>query len=138
MIYLKHKKTSGGLPTSEYELFDENILVGKIQIRQKPSHGVGIPESMASHIYYEIFPEYRSKGYGKQILALGLEEVKKIGLKEISITCMEDNIGSKKIIEANGGIFVEDAMIPEEGKKMMKYRILLSDPRTSTRSAKMR
>ncbi|HMP67583.1 MAG TPA: GNAT family N-acetyltransferase [Candidatus Paceibacterota bacterium] len=131
MIYLKHKETLGILPTSEYELFDDKICVGKIQIRHKPSHGVGIPESMASHIYYEILPEYRSKGYGKRILALGLEEAKRIGLKEVSITCMEDNIGSKKIIEANGAIFVEDAIIPKESKKMLKYRIMLSDPYTS-------
>lgn len=44
---------------------------------------------------------------------------------------MEDNTGSKKIIEDNRAIFVEDVMIPEEGKKMLKYRILLSDPLTS-------
>jgi predicted acetyltransferase len=131
MIYLKHKETSGKLPTSEYELFDSDMVVGKIQIRHKPSHGVGIPENMASHIYYEILPEYRSKGYGKQVLALGLEEAKKIGLSEVSITCMENNIGSKKIIEANGGVFVEDVMIPEEGKKMFRYQILLSDPQAS-------
>lgn len=125
MIYLKHKETSGRLPTSEYELFDDEKLVGKIQIRHKPSHGVGIPEHMASHVYYEILPEYRSKGYGKQILTLGLEEAKKIGLKEISITCMEDNIGSKKIIEDNGGVFIEWAMIHGEDKKMFKYQIRL-------------
>jgi predicted acetyltransferase len=86
---------------------------------------------MVSHIYYEILPVYRSKGYGKRILALGLEKAKEIGLKEISITCMEDNTGSKKIIEVNGGIFVEDAVITGENKKMLKYRILLSDPDTS-------
>lgn len=130
MIYLKHKETLGRLPTSEYELLDGDVVVGKIQIRHNPSHGVGIPENMASHIYYEILPEHRSKGYGKQILTLSLAEAKKIGLKEISITCMEDNIGSKKIIEANGGVLVENAMIPEEGKKMLKYQILLSDPQT--------
>lgn len=132
MIYLKHKETSGKLPTSEYELFDAEKLIGKIQIRHKPSHGVGIPESMASHIYYEILPEYRSKGYGKQILALGLEEVRKIGLKEIYITCREDNIGSKKIIESNNGIFVEDALIADRNEKMLKYMVLLSDPHAST------
>jgi predicted acetyltransferase len=128
MIYLKHKETSGRLPTSEYKLFDDGKLVGKIQVRHKPSHGVGIPENMASHIYYEILPEYRSKGYGKQVLALGLVEARKIGLNEVSVTCMEDNIGSKKIIEANRGVYIEDSMIPEEGKKMLKYRIVLSDP----------
>lgn len=128
MIYLKHKETSGRLPTSEYELFDNNIIIGKIQIRHKPSHGVGIPESMASHIYYEIFPKYRSMGYGKNILNLGLEEAKKIGLTEIFITCMEDNINSKKIIEANGGIFVKSVLVPEEDKKILKYKILISNP----------
>jgi predicted acetyltransferase len=127
MIYLKHKATSGKLPTSEYELFDNENLVGKIQIRQTPSHGISIPESMASHIYYEIIPEYRSMGYGKQILTLGLEEAKKNNLKEVFVSCMEDNIGSKKVIEANGGVFVEDAMIPEEGRKMLKYHILISN-----------
>jgi predicted acetyltransferase len=118
------------LPTSEYELFDDDVFIGKIQVRHSPSHAVGIPESMASHIYYEIIPEYRSKGYGKQILALGLEEAKKIGLKEIFITCREDNIGSKKIIEANGGVFIENVVLPEESKKMLKYQIILIDPQS--------
>ena len=55
------KETLGRLPTSEYELVDNGNVVGKIQVRHKPSHGGGIPESMASHIYYEIIPEHRSK-----------------------------------------------------------------------------
>jgi predicted acetyltransferase len=125
MLYLKLKETSGRLPTSEYELFDNEFPVGKIQIRHKPSHANVIPENMASHIYYEILPEYRSKGYGKKILALGIEKAREIGLKELIVTCMEDNAGSKKIIEANGGVFIDEAIIPEESKKMLKYRILL-------------
>ena len=125
MIYLKHKETSGCLSTSEYDLFDNNTPVGKIQIRHKPSCSVGIPENMASHMYYEILPQYRLKGYGKKILSLGIEEAKKIGLREVLITCMEDNVGSKKIIEANGGVFVRDFVIPEQGK-MLKYQIVLT------------
>ena len=127
MVHLIHKETSGRLPTSEYELFDGETVVGKIQIRHTPSHAAEVPESMASHIYYEILPEHRLKGYGKKILALGLEEAKKIGLKEVSITCMEDNIGSKKIIEANGGVFVAEAIVPVDGKKMLKYRVVLDE-----------
>lgn len=125
MVYLKHKETSGKLPTSEYELFDNETLVGQLQIRHRPSHGADVPESMASHVYYEILPEYRSKGYGKHILHLGLDEARNIGLRELDITCLESNIASKKIIEANGGIFVEDVFIPIENQKMLKYRVLL-------------
>ena len=125
MLSLKLKQTSGKLPTSEYELFDGELMTGKIQIRHAPSYGIGIPERMASHIYYEILPEYRRKGYGKQILALGLTEAEKIGLKEISITCMEDNLGSKRIIEHNGGVFIDAAFISTEDQNMLLYRIPL-------------
>ncbi len=125
MLNLKHIETAGRLPTSHYNLMKDDHVVGMIQIRHAPSHGIGIPECMASHIYYEIIPEYRLRGYGTQILALGIKEAQKIGLKELYLTCMEDNLGSQKIIEANGGIFVEKALIPHEGKNMLKYKILL-------------
>ncbi|MCL5459869.1 GNAT family N-acetyltransferase, partial [Loigolactobacillus coryniformis] len=88
------------LPTSEYELYEDNILIGKIQIRHKPSHAPEIPENMESHIYYEIIPVHRTKGYGKTILKLGIEKAKELGLREIFITCMENNTSSKKIIES--------------------------------------
>jgi predicted acetyltransferase len=114
------------LPRSQYELVVDDLPAGIIQIRHKPSHGVGIPESMSSHIYYEIDPQYRNRGYGKQILALGLGKAKEIGLKEVMITCLEDNLASQKIIESNGGIFIEEAFIPDLNKKMFKYKITLS------------
>lgn len=94
MVYLKHKETSGRLPTSSYELFDNNTVVGTIQIRHQVSCGSGVPQNMASHIYYEIFSEHRSKGYGTQILKLGLKEAKDIGLNEVFVTYMKDNAGS--------------------------------------------
>ncbi len=124
-MFLKLKDTVGKLPTSEYELFDGDSLVGKIQIRHTPSHGMGVPENLASHIYYEIIPEYQGRGYGKEILALGIEKAKEIGLKEIFITCMENNLASKKIIESNGGIFMEEAIVPDKGK-MLKYKISIN------------
>lgn len=80
---------------------------------------------MASHIYYEIDPAFRGKGYGKLILKSGLEEARKIGLQELLITCDDENIASKKIIEANGGIFIEKALLPKN-KTMLKYSIPLS------------
>ncbi len=39
---------------------------------------------------------------------------------------MEDNEGSRKIIETNGGVFTEDTIIPNENKRMLKYRISLT------------
>lgn len=45
------------------------------------------------------------KGYGTLLLKLGLEKAKELGLKDkVLIICDDDNIGSYKIIEKNGGI----------------------------------
>ena len=125
MAKLIFKRTTGNLPTSEYELVENGTSVGAIQVRHGPSHSKDVPAHMASHIYYEIYPQHRGKGYGKEILKQGLEKAKEIGLKEVIITCLEDNIASKKIIEANGGDFVEDATIPSTNEKLLKYKINL-------------
>lgn len=125
MLHLTHKDTSGKLPTLTYELFDGEAKVGMIQIRHASSHGIHVPEHMDSHIYYEIIPEYRSKGYGKKILTLGLVEAKKIGLEKIYITCMENNIASKNIIESHSAVFIDKAFISQEGEVMFKYSIAL-------------
>jgi len=125
MLSLVLKGTTGELPTSEYELLDDDQKVGFIQIRHRPSGAKEVPPNMASHIYYEIYPPYRGKGYGKQILKLGLNEARKIGLKEVLLTCYEENVASKKIIEANGGTLVESMIIPATHKKFLKYKIVI-------------
>ena len=57
------------------------------------------------NIGYGIHPKYWKQGYGTMALKLGLEKAKEIGLKDkVLITCDDDNIGSCKIIEKNGGI----------------------------------
>ena len=58
---------------------------------------------MAGHIGYKIRPSERRKGYGKLICRLAIGEARKLGIGDILITCDDDNIGSRKIIEANGG-----------------------------------
>lgn len=126
MLHLAFIGFSGKLPTSEYALMENKSKLGFLQIRHRPSHAPSVPEHMTSHIYYEIDAPFRGKGYGKKILQLGLLEARKIGLKEVFITCDDDNLASKKIIEANGGQFVEEAELIGKSKKMLKYKILLS------------
>lgn len=125
MAYLRLKKIYDRLPTYEYELLDNEVIIGKIQIRMKPSHGTNVPPDFANHIYYEIEETYRNKGYGKEILKLGLQEAKKLGLKEVIITCDETNTASKKIIEANGGEFLDKKSLLDGSGVMLKYIISL-------------
>lgn len=96
-----------------------------IQIRHQPSHSQEVPSSFSNHIYYEIKPEFRGRGFGREILKLGIGEAKKIGLKKIVITCYEENIASKKIIERNNGVLVDKTILPTDGKIFLKYEIKL-------------
>jgi len=57
------------------------------------------------HIGYEIRPSKRRCGYGTALLRLGLDKAHEWGLHQVVLTCDETNTGSRKIIEANGGIW---------------------------------
>ncbi|MDP3729668.1 MAG: GNAT family N-acetyltransferase, partial [bacterium] len=82
-------------PRSEYWLIDGNKYIGMIQIRHKP---MGRYPGIKSHIYYEISPSQRGKGYGKRILAFGLKKAKKLGLNEVIVSCHDGNFASRRII----------------------------------------
>lgn len=91
----------GWVAATMFWLLDNNEIIGRVHIRHTLSdyllkHG--------GHIGYYIRPSKRKMGYGKKILELSLAEAKKLGLMKVLVTCDDDNIGSKKIIEANGGV----------------------------------
>ena len=112
----------GYVPASVYWLVDGSKFIGKVSIRHKLTP---VLRNYGGHIGYEIRPSERKKGYGTKILALSLEESKKLGLKKILITCNETNIGSKKIIEKNGGIFKNKikADSVDKGRITLRYWI---------------
>ncbi len=125
MPELRLKEVYKGLPTYEYELIDGDKHIGRIQIRMKPGHGPNMPADFANNIYYEIDPAQQRRGYGKLILELGLEEAKRLGLSEVIITCNKTNVASRKIIEANGGEFLEEKPLLDHSDISLKYRIKL-------------
>ena len=55
------------------------------------------------HIGYSIVPSQRKKGYGTKILNLLLEKAKNKDIDKVLVTCLENNIGSARVIENNGG-----------------------------------
>lgn len=54
-------------------------------------------------IGYSIRPNERNKHYGTYILSLMLKKCQESGIKEVCVSCLKNNISSKKIIENNGG-----------------------------------
>lgn len=125
MISLKLKEISGKLPTSAFDLVDGDKNVGLVQVRHKASAGIGVPGECASHIYYEVEENERGKGYGKKALKLALEEVKKLGLSTVVVTCNKDNLASKQIIEVNGGSYTKSCVC-DDGSELLRYEFHFS------------
>jgi predicted acetyltransferase len=98
----KTKVRHGRVPSTEYWLIDGDEFIGTLSIRHELNDYL---YRIAGHIGYSIRPSKRKRGYGKEILRLGLQKAKERGMTRVLVTCDEDNIGSKKIIEYNGGVF---------------------------------
>jgi predicted acetyltransferase len=77
-------------------------IVGRVSIRHSLNPFL---ERVGGHIGYVVVPEYRRQGYATAILRQSLQIARqKLGLKRVLVTCHDDNVGSIKTIEKNGGV----------------------------------
>ncbi len=118
---LRNHSKGIGLPedmvtTSTYWLVCENNVVGVVRIRHEES-------GTAGHIGYDISPLHRNRGYGKLILKLALEKAAELGIEEAILTCNIENEASKKIIEGNGGEYMDEIYDEEEDERLSRYKV---------------
>jgi predicted acetyltransferase len=107
----------GYVPCNHYWLITDNHeIAGSLRIRHNiESHFLSYE---GGHIGYDIAPSFRRRGYGTHMLKLGLEKAKHLNLSSVLITANEDNVGSRKIIESNGGL-LDDVVMGE----IFPYRV---------------
>lgn len=56
------------------------------------------------HIGYSVRPSRRRVGHASRALALSLPIAASLGIDRVLVTCDEDNVGSLRTIEKNGGV----------------------------------
>lgn len=86
-------------------------IVGMIDLRHRLNDFLA---EYGGHIGYSVRPDERRKGYAKWMLAHVLPEARKLGLSRVLVTCDDDNEGSVRTIEANGGVFERTARLEDE------------------------
>jgi predicted acetyltransferase len=116
----RSKLKPGRVPGSNFWLIDNNEFIGRLSLRYELNENL---LRVGGHIGYEIRPSKRRQGYGTEILMLGLEKARELGLHRVLVTCDEDNIGSKKIIEHNGGKLENAIEIEGDPVKKLRYWI---------------
>lgn len=100
---------------------DRQIFVGAVNIRHYLNESLLLS---GGHIGAGIRPSERRKGYATAMIKLALDECKKLGIKNVLITCDKSNIGSAKSIMNNGGV-LESIIINPKGIEVERYWINL-------------
>lgn len=83
---------------------DEPRYLGRLSLRHELN---GFLRTEGGHIGYVVRPSAQRRGFGTRMLAMALPAAAALGIDRALVTCDDDNVGSAKVIIANGG--VEDA-----------------------------
>lgn len=121
---LAHEETcpENWVPATQFVCIREadGRIVGMIDLRHRFNDFL---REFGGNIGYSVRPDERRKGYAKWMLAHVLPEARKIGLTRVLVTCDADNEGSRRTIEANGGVFERETFLPDEGLTLRRYWI---------------
>lgn len=100
----------------------EGSLIGMISIRHQLNDYLF---HFGGHVGYSVRKSERQKGFATEMLALALNECKKLKINRVLITCDKDNLASAKTILNNGGILENELL--EEKKIKQRYWIDLDN-----------
>ena len=121
-MYDNSRLPKGYVPSTTLFLYDDerDIFIGAVNIRhylnERLLYGGG-------HIGDGIRPSERRKGYATKMIGLALQECKKMGIDRVLMSCDPDNIGSKKSIMNNGGVFEDEIISKYGGERLERYWI---------------
>lgn len=110
----------GLVPDSTFFCLDEerDIFVGAVNIRHYLNEKLLLD---GGHIGDGVLPEERGKGIATQMIAMALEECRKLGIERVLMVCDKDNIPSAKTIQRNGGILENEPVV--DGVIQQRYWI---------------
>lgn len=90
-----------GVPSTRLWYVSGEHYIGTLVIRHELT-----PEltDVGGHVGYHVVPAWRRQGHATRMLAAGLAECRRLGLRRVLLSCRIDNEASRRVILANGGI----------------------------------
>ena len=113
------------LPGTTRWIWDDG-LCGAINLRHQQGTA-DLPAHVSGHIGYSVVPWRQRQGHGTAALRLMLPLAAAVGLPHVIITCDTTNAGSRRVIEAGGGVFLHEAedTLVHAARKLV-YRVALA------------
>lgn len=114
--------TPGLVPDSTFFCLDvdRDIFVGAVNIRHSLNDKLLLN---GGHIGDGVLPNERRKGIATAMIAMALEECRKLGISRVLMVCDKENIGSAKSILKNGGVLENEIVV--DGVTEQRYWIEL-------------
>jgi predicted acetyltransferase len=111
------------VPSTMLYGFVDGQIVGRISIRHRLNENL---KQRGGHVGYAIAERFRKNGYATELMRAGLQYCRtELGLKEVLVTCADDNVASWKIIEKFGGTLEARVLDSNEDEMMRRYSIPL-------------
>ena len=108
----------GRVPATFLIAENDGNLVGRVSIRHELNDYL---LNVGGHIGYGVRPDYRRQGFASEILRQSLAFMYGRGVTKVLVTSDEDNLGSIKVIESQGGIL--ENKVEHEGTLIRRYWI---------------
>ena len=109
------------VPSTFLFAFEARRIVGRVSIRHTLNECLF---RVGGHIGYAVVPEFRRQGYATEILRLSLGIAhEKLGVDRVLVTCDDDNLGSIRTIEKNGGVLENVVTGPDLATPKRRYWI---------------
>jgi predicted acetyltransferase len=96
-----HARRAGKVPETTLWWVSGDHYLGRIHIRHRLSEQL---REYGGHIGYDVRPSARRQGHATAMLAAALPVARELGIDPALLMCDEGNLGSRKVIEGNGGI----------------------------------
>jgi predicted acetyltransferase len=96
------ERPAGKVPSTHLWWVDGDTFLGRLHIRHRLTP-FQIQE--VGHIGYHVVASVRRRGHATAMLHAALPVAAQLGLDCVLVTCDEGNVGSRKAIETNGGLF---------------------------------
>jgi len=94
------------VPVTELWYVDGDRYIGTVMVRHELTRAL---RHDGGNIGYHVVPGQRRRGHATAMLGAACEWCRDRGLAQILVTCSVDNIGSRRVIEANGGKLEADS-----------------------------
>lgn len=94
-------RPAGYVPSTHLWWVEGDEFLGRVHVRHRLTPFL---REVGGHLGYHVVPPWRRRGHGTAMLAAAIPVAAALGIDCLLITCETDNIGSRKVIESNGGL----------------------------------